>query len=316
MSAHATLRAYRHRFSTMGCPAEVCLYATDREAVQRAFVIAACECRRLDRKYSHYRSDSYLTWLLREAARPQGTRVDEETAALLDLAATQYAESRGMFDITAGRLTALWERRSTLPGCGEIATALAATGWHKVAWDGARLRLPAGVRFDLGGIVKEYAADSAALLLMSSGFASGYVDLGGDLHVLGPHPDGAPWHVGIRNPRGPGAVASIKLRRGGLATSGDYERCTFIDGQRYSHIVDPRCGWPVSGLATVSVVAPTCLVAGVVSTHAMLMQAGAGLQFLSDSGLAWLAHDGSKSFAGPASSAHAVPFPLTKDARS
>jgi len=294
----AAMRCFGHRFSTMGCPAAVRVYAENEAAAQAAFAIAESECRRLDLKYSHYRADSYLSDLLQQAARPEGTIVDEETAALLNLAATQYSESHGLFDLTAGRLTELWRGRSALPDTVEIAAALALTGWRRVEWDGSRLRIPAGMRLDPGGIVKEYAADRAAVLLKSAGFPHGYVDLGGDLHVLGPHADGRPWNIGISNPRGLGAVASISLERGGLATSGDYERCSFIDGARYSHIVNPVSGWPVRGLATVSVVAATCLLAGAVSTLAMLMETQESLHFLAETGLAWLAHDGNATFAG------------------
>jgi len=276
----------------MGCPAEICLYAPQTETAEAAFPIAVNECRRLDRKYSHYRSDSYLARLLRDASRVRGTRVDAETAELLNLAATQFEQSRGLFDITSGKLAALWDRRTCLPGSPEIAEALSRTGWHRVDWDGARLRLPPGMRLDLGGIVKEYAADRAAILLKNAGFTSGCIDLGGDLHVLGPHPDGKPWNIGIRHPRGPGVLSSTRIRRGGLATSGDYERCTLIGGRRFSHIINPLTGWPVEGLASVSVIAPSCLLAGAVSTLAMLMGAGEGLRFLSESGLSWLAHDG------------------------
>ena len=293
----------------MGCPAEVCLYAPGPEAALAGFLLAESECRRLDRKYSNYRADSYLAGLQREAALPEGVRVDGETAALLNMAATLHEESHGLFDVTAGGLTALWEHRTTLPGSREIATALSMTGWHRVRWDGARLRLPAGVCFDLGGMVKEYAADRAAWLLKARGFESGFVDLGGDLHVLGPHPAGAPWRIGIRHPRGRGALASIEIGHGGLATSGDYERFTVIDGVRYGHIIDPTTGWPVRGLATVSVVARTCLLAGAVSTLAMLSDTRQGLEFLADSGLAWLAHDGRISFAGTGSAMRRVARP-------
>lgn len=298
MNSNAARKTYRHRFSTMGCPAEVCLYAADAEAARAGFVLVETECQRLDRKYSHYRADSYLARLQERAVCTRGCVVDAETAALLNLAATLHHESRGLFDITAGSLTALWEQRTTLPGSAEIAAVLSRTGWSSVQWDGARLRLPPDLRFDLGGLVKEYAADRAALALKARGFESGYVDLGGDLHVLGAHPDGTPWNIGIRNPRGAGALASIRIRVGGLATSGDYERGTIIDGVRYSHLIDPITGWPVKGLATVSVVAATCLLAGAVSTLAMLTETQRGLDFLSDSGLSWLAHDGSVSFTG------------------
>jgi len=110
--------------------------------------------------------------------------------------------------------------------------------------------------------------------------------------VLGPHPNGKPWSIGIRNPRGPGAIAILHVSRGGLATSGDYERCSLIDGKRYSHLIDPRSGWPVQGLATASVAAPTCLLAGAMSTLALLLQPEQAIELLASSGLPWMAHDG------------------------
>jgi thiamine biosynthesis lipoprotein len=143
---------------------------------------------------------------------------------------------------------------------------------------------------DLGGVVKEYAADRAAGILKTLGFESGYADLGGDLHFMGPHPNGRGWQTGIRHPDGgKQAIASIEVQSGGLASSGDYERYSEIDGKRYGHIINPQTGWPVSGLAAVSVLAPSCLVAGSVSTLAMLAGVNDGLSLLRDSGLPWLA---------------------------
>lgn len=292
------MNLYRYRFATMGCPAEVCLYAADQKAAATAFAIAEGDCRRLDRKYSHYRTDSYLAEMQIAATFPHGTPADRETAGLLDFADSLYRESQGRFDITTGTLTALWDRCTDVPGTRAISTALSLTGWNKVEWDGIRLRLLKGMHMDLGGIVKEYAADRAALSLRSAGFESGYIDLGGDLHILGPHPGGQPWSIGIRNPRGPGTVAGNSVLRGGLATSGDYERCSIIEGRRYSHVINPVTGRPVSGLASVSVTAPSCLLAGAVSTLAMLMDTPDSLEFLSSSGLLWWAHDGRESFSG------------------
>jgi thiamine biosynthesis lipoprotein len=221
-----------------------------------------------------------------------GTQVDPETAALLNFAECQYQQSEGRFDVTAGALTRLWQHSPDLPGASEIEQALAKTGWNKVAWDGVCLQLPPGMRLDLGGIVKEYAADRVALLLRQAGFCSGFIDLGGDLHILGPHPNGRPWNVGIRHPREAGVLACVDVFRGGLASSGDYERYRMIDGKRYSHIIDARSGWPVTGLASVSVFAPSCLVAGAVSTLAMLLESDGAMRFLAQSGLHWLGYDG------------------------
>lgn len=278
----------------MGCPAELCVYSDSRESANRAFSITIAEVSRLDRKYSHYRDDSYLSLIQGKAAQPGGMVVDQETAALLNFAQCQFQQSEGCFDITSGRISRLWDRSRSTPTRQAIDQALLFTGWHKVAWDGQTLGLPSGMSLDLGGIVKEYAADRVALLLRAAGFDSGYINLGGDLHIIGPHPDGAAWKVGIRHPRATGAMATVAITLGGLASSGDYERFRVIDGQRYSHLVDARNGWPVKGLAGVSVLAPSCLLAGAVATLAMLLGRQKGLELLEESGLQWLAHDGAK----------------------
>jgi thiamine biosynthesis lipoprotein len=168
---------------------------------------------------------------------------------------------------------------------------LARVGWSKLSWERPRLVLPIeGMELDFGGFVKEYAADRVAELARSLGVSSGMIDLGGDLAVVGPHPNGSAWLVGIRNPRRPEeAMARIALHRGGLATSGDYERFMIVDGIRYSHLLDPRTGESFrSGPACVSVTADHCLIAGVTSTIAMLHDETACEAFLSRVGLSHL----------------------------
>jgi thiamine biosynthesis lipoprotein len=129
------------------------------------------------------------------------------------------------------------------------------------------------MEIDFGGVVKEYAADRAATLCADAGLRHGLVDLGGDIKVIGPHADGSPWVVGIQHPRIADAVmATLDLSHGAIATSGDYERFVEVEGRRYSHILSPRTGMPVQGLAGVSVVAPECVVAGSAATIAMLME--------------------------------------------
>jgi len=281
---------FRHKFTSMGCPCEIQLYARSCKDALAAFCQAESEVHRLDGKYSHYRDDSELQQIQQKAARTGGVKVDRETAALLDYAQTQFEVSGGQFDVTAGTLSALWDQVEELPHEQQIKKALEQTGWRRLNWDGESLEAPAGLLLDLGGVVKEYAADRAAGILKTLGFESGYADLGGDLHFMGPHPDGRGWQTGIRHPDGgKQAIASIEVQSGGLASSGNYERYSEIDGKRYGHIINPQTGWPVNGLAAVSVLAPSCLVAGSVSTLAMLASVDDGLSLLRESGLPWLA---------------------------
>lgn len=278
----------------MGCPCEIGVFSPDPEAAQIAIVEAEDEIHRLDQKYSHFRNDSYISQLQISARKPGGVAVDTETSALLDYAASQFTLSEGMFDITSGRLARLWHKRDCLPSQTSLNDALHHTGWNKLQWQAQHLVLPTGMELELGGLVKEYAADRAAILLKRKKMHSAFVELGGDIHVTGPRPDGKPWTMGIRKPDyfskdKNNAIASIPISAGGLATSGDYERCSLIDGKRYGHIINPKTGWPVNSFQSVSVVAPTCLLAGSISTLAMLTGQDAGLELLQNSGLAWLA---------------------------
>ncbi len=288
------MNVYRHQFLSMGCPCEIGVFSHAPETARLAIADAENEINRLDRKYSHFRNDSFISRLQTKAKQAGGVNVDFETSALLDYAATQFKLSRGLFDITAGRLSRLWHKRDKLPSSANLNEALQYTGWTKLQWQDQRLIMPVGMQLELGGLVKEYAADRAALFLKRKKMYSAFIELGGDIHVTGPRPDGRPWNMGIRKPDYGGhtknkAIASIPISAGGLATSGDYERSSLINGKRYGHIINPKTGWPVDSFQSVSVLAPSCLLAGSVSTLAILMGQKAGLDVLRDSGLAWLA---------------------------
>ncbi|MGH8041731.1 MAG: FAD:protein FMN transferase [Rudaea sp.] len=290
---------YRFDFSSMGCPCALHLDAHIEAIAHDAFAAVTAECARLDGKYSHYRDDGLLARIT--ASPGMSIDVDKETADLLDFAAALHTQSHGLFDIAAGALTRLWDaQRARLPSADEIAAAHSVSGWQRVEWRRPRLRLRvAGMRLDLGGLVKEYAAGRCAQVCRELGIVSGVVDLGGDLALIGPHQDGTPWIVGIKAPHAPDrAAARIELARGGLATSGDYERALVIDGQRYSHIIDPRSGFPVQGFASVSVVADSCLVAGAAATLAMLMGVAGGGEYLRELGLPHLTISGDGRIGG------------------
>lgn len=274
-------------FSAMGSRCEVRLYASDEAAAARCAERAIADVRRLDAKFSSYRDDSFVAEINRAAASGGSIDVDDETATLLDYAATCFAQSDGLFDITAGVLREGWApERASLPDPELLRSLLDRVGFDKLVWRRPTLRFGvAGMALDFGGLVKEYAADRAAVICAEAGFTHGLIDLGGDIRIIGPHPDGAPWSVGIRHPRRYGEVmASIDLPQGAVATSGDYERFVEIDGRRYGHILSPSTGMPVRALASVSVVADECIVAGSATTIAMLLEERAP-QWLSEVGL-------------------------------
>lgn len=259
----------------MGSPCELLLFARDHTDAQCVANRVIADVERLEARYSRYRDDSFLAAINRVAARGGEIRVDAETASLLHYAATCHAQSDGLFDITSGVLRQAWNRDvGTLPRQRDIDGLLARVGWEKLHWEAPLLSFPvAGLELDFGGIVKEYAADRAAALCREAGVAHGLISLGGDICIVGPRADGRAWHIGIVHPRRPGeTLTTLTLQTGAVATSGDYERCVVLDGKRYSHILNRHSGWPVRHLASVSVVADLCVVAGSAATIAMLKE--------------------------------------------
>ncbi len=304
---HADFAARVH-FNAMACGCEIVASLPTHAASKSAVDAAIAEVRRIESKFSRYRDDSIVS-IINAAAGKAAVACDDETWELLELADRFYCDSDGLFDITAGVLRRAWDfKQACLPEPVHLATLLACVGWPRVERHAQFVRLQAGMEMDFGGFGKEYAVDRAAMLLESLGVDHGYVNLGGDVRVIGPKPDGQPWTFGIRDPRNPGAlVATIPLSRGGLATSGDYERYFELDGVRYCHILDARSGWPVNHSRSVSVIAATAVMAGQVSTIAMLKQAQ-GLEYLKSTGLRYFSIDqhGTISFSPKASGGEAL----------
>lgn len=267
---------YRQSFKAMGSPCDIQLYAATEAEGQSVAAVAIADVQRLEARYSRYRPDSFLSAINRAAAAGDSIEVDAETAGLLNYAATAYRESDGLFDITSGLLRQVWRfgADAGLPDPAAVNALLERVGWHRLRWEPPVLAFPyPGMEIDFGGVVKEYAVDRAAALCLEQGLGHGVINLGGDIRIIGPHPDGSPWRIGLRHPRDPGGLLdTVLLRQGGLASSGDYERCIVLDGVRYGHVLNPKTGWPVRRLAAVNVVADFCVVAGSASTIAMLKE--------------------------------------------
>jgi thiamine biosynthesis lipoprotein len=281
------LKYYRCEFNAMGTPCDIQLFAHNEAQARQAINAAIADVQRLEALYSRYRSTSFLSEINRVAVTGGSISVDDETASLLNYAVACYEQSDGLFDITSGILRHAWKfDQDKLPEQSLIDGLMDKVGWHKVVWKRSMLTFTMpGIEIDLGGIVKEYAVDRAASLCFAQGIKHGVINLGGDIKVIGPRPEGSPWRVDIRHPRSNDTLLdTILLYEGALASSGDYERCILINGVRYGHVLNPKTGWPVRHLAAVSVIGDFCVVAGSASTIAMLKEAQ-GTGWLLDLGL-------------------------------
>ena len=281
---------YKLFFAAMASHCEVCLAASDPLEAQALAQFAIAEVKRIEAKYSRYRPDSVISAITAQAGL-DWVVCDDETLYLMDYADGLFKKSGGLFDVTSGVLRRAWKfQEAKLPTPQTLQNLCGLVNWSSVQRDGRHFRLPQlGMELDFGGFGKEYAADHAAQAIQAHGVTHGYVNLAGDIRVIGPRPDGQPWVIGIQDPRCPDKlIANIALTHGAIATSGDYERYFDLDSRRFCHILDPHDGLPVDFWRSVSVSAPSAMVAGGLATIAMLKQNQA-LAFLENENVLYLA---------------------------
>lgn len=298
-----SLKLYRYQFSAMGSPCALRFYHYNDIQARGIYQSAVDEVGRLESKYSRYLNSSLLS-KINENAGVKPVAIDAETHSLLAYAEQAYQISDGLFDLTTGVLRKVWDfKAAKVPSQQAIDQQLRLVNWKKVQWDERSIFLPEkGMELDFGGIVKEYAADALANTLKKFEINHGVIDLGGDIHVVGPDIDRKPWQIGIRDPhykkatgKSPEkqkqqALANIPISSGGLASSGDYERNFIVNGKKYSHILNPKTGWPALGLSAVSIYSEQTVIAGTIATIAMLKE-DAGIQWLKELEVPYFAMD-------------------------
>ncbi len=264
-------------FRAMASPCEVHLELRSKKLARQLMVLAQKETLRIERLFSRYRDDNVIHRI--NTANGKTITVDEETARMLDFADSCFHASDGLFDVTSGVLREVWkfDGSDNVPTASQVEPLLERIGWQRVTWENPHFSLPAGMQIDLGGIGKEYAVDRVLALLRDRSPGACLVNFGGDLHAsAAPEATGA-WTVGIESRRVEGAASSsLQLQRGALTTSGDARRYLLKDGVRYSHVLNPKTGWPVADApAAVTVAGNTCIEAGIMSTLALLHGADA-----------------------------------------
>jgi thiamine biosynthesis lipoprotein len=251
----------------MGATFSITACEADRAKVDAAVSAAFAEVHRLDRMLSNYDPASDWSEMNRRAgARP--VSVSGELFHLIAECMRYSRESEGAFDITVGPLMKVWgfyKDEGKLPRDAEVKSALSRVGYRHIRLDpeAETVRFDQyGVELDPGGIGKGYAVDRMADVLRAHGVTRALISGGGSsIYAMGAPPD-APegWAVTIRAPGDPRRVAAkISLRDMSLSTSGSYEKFFRADGRKYSHIMDPRTGYPAQGTASVSVVAPNTI---------------------------------------------------------
>lgn len=285
-AAKVSPRLRRVTFRALGTSCEIQYKCCDEHSAAEFERAAVAWVTAFEAKYSRFRADSLLSRINAAAGR-EWVEIDFETEQLLKLCDTLHFLTRGVLDPTALPLIRLWDYRAErpmVPDDAAIAAARRLVGWSKVQREPGRVCLPEpGMALDFGGFGKEFAVDMVAQIARDHGIETALIDFGHDLRALG-RPTGRPaWHIGLENPKNPGnAEGSVALLGDrGIASSGDYIRRFVVDGVRYGHIVDARTGRPVAnGCLQATVIAGTCLHAGVLSTTAFALGAEKGIEFI------------------------------------
>ena len=242
--------------------------------------VAAFEAR-----YSRFIPDS-LIGRINAAAGEHWMDIDPETERLFGFCNELVFFTRGAFDPTSLPLIRLWNWKASPPVIPDEAAIRAArelVGWTKVQRRPGGIFLPRpGMCLDLGGIGKEYAVDCVMSMAIERGIPNVLVDFGQDVRVRGSGPGKEYWLIGLDDANAPGKCwAGVAVTDHAVATSGDYLRSFVLNGRRYGHIIDPRTGYPANnGCRAVSVIAPSCTIAGILTTTALILGPQEGLQLI------------------------------------
>ena len=275
----------------MGTHVALAAYTTekvDEAGVKKTFEAAVAEIRRIEALMTTWRPDSELS-KVNAAAGKKPVVVGQETFDVVNEAVHASEISEGTFDITFESLHGLWKFDQDLdphpPTDAQIKAKLPFVGYHHIHLDAAARSIfldTEGTKISLGGIAKGYAVDKATQVLRDAGLTSFYVQAGGDLFAAGLKPDGKPWSAGIRDPRGAEGsyFALIPLTEHAFSTAGDYERSYMVNGKRYHHIIDPRTGKPATASRSVTIYAPTALLADEVDDAVFILGPTKGMKLV------------------------------------
>lgn len=261
--------------------------AHDEDWVRLRTNEAIAEVQRIEKLLTTF-SDSSQTNLINRQAGISPVHVDREVYDLIERSLRISAITQGAFDITYGSIDKrLWNFDTHMTSLPDEATAKAMVrliNYKNVILDKEActvLLKEKGMRIGFGGIGKGYAADRAKRVMQEAGVSSGIVNAAGDLTVWGSQPDGKPWTIGIADPdQRHQPFGSVQLTDVSVATSGNYEKFAMIGGKKYSHTIDPKTGYPVRGIKSVTIICQHAELADAMATPVTVMGVEAGLHLV------------------------------------
>lgn len=281
--AASAQQPFKRILKLMGSRFDIMVVASDSVEANSYIDIAVEEISRIEKLISSWDKNSQTSQInINAGIKP--VKVDLELLELIERAIGISKLTDGAFDISYASMDQLWKFDGSMVGMpseAEIKSSVDKVGYQNIIIDKVSqtvfLKLP-GMKIGFGGIGKGYAADKAKSLLRKKGVIAGIINASGDMNTWGRQPNGKYWNVAITNPLDKKkSFALLPIKQGAVVTSGNYEKYVNLGGKRYSHIIDPRTGYPSSGILSVTVFAPKAELADALATSVFVMGKDVGL---------------------------------------
>lgn len=284
---NSTLKEFKKADKLMGNMFEITVVGTNEIWAYEQIDIAVNEIKRIEKLLTTY-SDFSQTNLINKNAGIIAVEVDKEVFDLIKRALKISSLTDGAFDITYGSVDkSLWnfdKNMTSLPDENVAKKSVRLINYQNVLLDESNCTVmlkEKGMRIGFGGIGKGYAAEKAKALLLQNGVSNGIVNASGDLTAWGLQANGKPWTIGITNPNNANLpFASLIISDMAVATSGNYEKFVIINGQKYSHTINPLTGLPIRGIKSVTIISPNAEIADALATPVTIMGVNAGIELI------------------------------------
>ncbi|WP_245546791.1 FAD:protein FMN transferase [Pseudopedobacter saltans] len=270
----------------MGSVFEITVVAHDQQEADKNTDLVIAEISRIENLISEWRPETQISLVNRNAGI-QPVKVDREVFELTQRALVYSKMTNGAFDVSIAAMDKIWKfdgSMDTMPTAEAIKRSVQYVGYQFIVLDSLNSTIflsRAGMKIGFGSIGKGYAADKGRELMKRIGVQAGIVNASGDIAAWGTQPNGKPWLIGVNNPFKPHHILKkIRMKEAAVATSGSYEKYAEINGQRYSHIINPKTGYPSTGLTSVTIYGPSAEFANALSTSIMVMGAREGNKLL------------------------------------
>lgn len=270
----------------MGGRFDITIVAKDSLTAEQNIDAVIAEITRIEYLISDWKPNTQISEVNRNAGI-QPIKVDKEVFELAKRALHFSEITNGGFDISFAAMDRIWKfdgSMTEMPSPEAIKKSVEKVGYKNIILDSVQstifLKLK-GMKIAFGALGEGYATDKCREMMLAKGITAGIVNGSGDMSTWGKQPNGKPWKIGITNPFHPDKLlTSIPLEKGAVTTSGNYEKFVVFNGKRYSHIINPATGYPVTGLCSVTVFGPNAETANGLSTSLMILGKKSGLELL------------------------------------